>query len=79
MMMRSRSRRPRGTAPCVLNAANEIAVDAFLNKKISFLNMFKLIEMSLEKSIFVNNPNLEDLLSTDLETRKITSELITKI
>tara|TARA_B100000902_G_C27316685_1_gene921761 strand:+ start:1932 stop:3098 length:1167 start_codon:yes stop_codon:yes gene_type:complete len=68
-----------GTAPCVLNAANEIAVDAFLNKKISFLNMFKLIEMSLEKSIFVNNPNLEDLLSTDLETRKITSELITKI
>ena len=68
-----------GTATCVLNAANEIAVEAFLNKKISFLNMFKLVEMSLEKSIFVNNPNLEDYLYADSETRKITSELISKI
>ena len=68
-----------GTATCVLNAANEIAVEAFLNKQISFLNMFKLVEMSLEKSIFVNNPNLEDYLYADSETRKITSELISKI
>ena len=44
----------------IINAANEIAVDAFLNKKISFLNMFKVIEKSLEKSIFVSNPNLDD-------------------
>jgi 1-deoxy-D-xylulose-5-phosphate reductoisomerase len=68
-----------GTSTCSLNAANEISVDAFLNKKISFLNMFKLIEMSLEKSIFVNDPSLEDYLYVDSETRKITSELISKI
>ena len=68
-----------GTSTCSLNAANEIAVDAFLNKKISFVNMFKLIEMSLEKSIFVNDPSLEDYLYVDSETRKITSELISKI
>jgi 1-deoxy-D-xylulose-5-phosphate reductoisomerase len=68
-----------GTSTCSLNAANEISVDAFLNKKISFVNMFKLIEMSLEKSIFVNDPSLEDYLYVDSETRKITSELISKI
>ena len=68
-----------GGATCALNASNEIAVEAFLNKKISFLNMFKLIEKSLEKSIFVNNPKLEDYLHIDFETRKITSELISKI
>tara|TARA_B100000579_G_scaffold286857_1_gene237819 strand:- start:8484 stop:9647 length:1164 start_codon:yes stop_codon:yes gene_type:complete len=66
-------------ATCVLNAANEVAVDAFLKQKISFLNMFNLIEMSLEKSIFVNNPKLEDYLYLDSETRKITSELISKL
>ena len=49
------------------------------SKKISFVNMFKLIEMSLEKSIFVNDPSLEDYLYVDSETRKITSELISKI
>jgi len=68
-----------GSSTCSLNAANEIAVNAFLNKKISFVNMFKLIEMSLEKSIFVNDPSLEDYLHVDSETRKITSELISKI
>tara|TARA_Y100001968_G_C19434284_1_gene758764 strand:+ start:2010 stop:3176 length:1167 start_codon:yes stop_codon:yes gene_type:complete len=67
-----------GTAACSLNAANEIVVDAFLNKKIGFLNMIKIIENSLEKSIFVSNPNLDDYLQVDLETRKITTELIYK-
>ena len=68
-----------GSSTCSLNAANEIAVNAFLNKKISFVNMFKLVEKSLEKSIFVNNPQLDDYLHIDVETRKITSELIHKI
>ncbi len=68
-----------GTSTCSLNAANEIAVNAFLNKKISFVKMFKLIEMSLEKSIFVSDPGLEDYINVDSETRKITSELISKI
>jgi len=67
-----------GTAACSLNAANEVVVEAFLNKKISFLNMIKIIEKSLEKSIFVSNPDLNDYLHVDLETRKITTELISK-
>ena len=65
-----------GTAPCVVNAANEIAVEAFLGKKISFLDMFKIVEKSLEKSIFVKNPNIDDYLTVDVETRKIANKII---
>ena len=65
-----------GSAGCSLNAANEIAIDAFLNKKIPFLNMIKLIEKSLEKSIFVDNPSIEDYISIDLDTRQKATELI---
>ncbi len=68
----------RGTSACSLNAANEIAVDAFLKKRISFLNMFKLIEKSLEKSIFVSNPSLDDYLYVDKKTRELTLDLISK-
>ena len=67
-----------GTATCALNAANEVAVDAFLNKKLSFLNMFKVVEKSLEKSIFVSNPKLQDYLTVDNEVRKIATRLIYK-
>ena len=68
-----------GTAPCALNAANEIAVDAFLKKKIKFLDMIKIVEKSLENFTFVQIPKLEDYLSVDKETRSIASELIKKI
>ncbi|MBF25020.1 MAG: 1-deoxy-D-xylulose-5-phosphate reductoisomerase [Flavobacteriales bacterium] len=67
-----------GTSSCSLNAANEVAVDAFLNKKISFVNMFKVVEKSVEKSIFVTNPNLDDYLYVDKKTRELTRELISK-
>ena len=65
-----------GSFGCVLNAANEIAVYAFLNKKISFIDMVNIIEKSLEKITFVQNPKLEDLLEIDLETRKFTKSII---
>ena len=61
---------------CVLNAANEVAVYAFLNKKISFIDMVNVIEKSLEKITFVQNPKLEDLLEVDLETRKFAKSII---
>ncbi|MAQ31180.1 MAG: 1-deoxy-D-xylulose-5-phosphate reductoisomerase [Flavobacteriales bacterium] len=67
-----------GTYACSLNAANEIAVDAFLNKQISFLGMIRVVEKSLEKSIFVQNPKIEDYLCVDFETRKIATQLIYK-
>jgi 1-deoxy-D-xylulose-5-phosphate reductoisomerase len=68
-----------GTAPCALNAANEIAVDAFLKKKIKFLDMVKIVEKSLENFTFVQIPKLDDYLSVDKETRLIASGLIKKI
>ncbi len=64
-----------GSFGCVLNAANEVAIDGFLNKKISFIDMANIIEKSLEKITFVQNPKLEDLLEIDLETRKFAKSI----
>ena len=65
-----------GNMPCVLNAANEIAVDAFLNNKIGFLNMSDLIANCLEKITFVSNPSLEDYIETNRSTRILANELL---
>ena len=67
-----------GNMPCILNAANEITVDAFLNEKISFLAMSDVIEEAMEKTPFIKNPTVEDYFQTDSETRKITEQLINK-
>ncbi len=61
--------RKAGTLPCVLNAANEIAVDGFLQSKISFLGMSDLIEYCMKEMPFILNPNYEDYVSIDKETR----------
>ena len=65
-----------GNMPCVLNAANEIAVAAFLQDKIGFLNMSDLIADCMEKITFVSNPTLEDYIATDEATRKLANELL---
>lgn len=65
-----------GNAPCILNAANEIAVAAFLSKEVGFLEMSDLIATTLEKATFVAKPNLEDYVETDREARIITETLI---
>ena len=65
-----------GNMPCVLNAANEIVVDAFLKDKIGFLSMSDVIENCLEKITFVQNPTLEDYVNTDRETRILANELL---
>ncbi len=65
-----------GNMPCVLNAANEIAVDAFLKEKIGFLNMSDLIENCMEKITFVKNPTLDDYLHCDSKTRRLAKKLI---
>jgi 1-deoxy-D-xylulose-5-phosphate reductoisomerase len=59
-----------GNMPCILNAANEIAVQAFLEEKIKFLDMPKIIEKAMGKLNFVPKPSLNDLLDTDKETRR---------
>ena len=65
-----------GNSPCILNAANEVAVEAFLNERISFLKMSDLIVNCMEKIIFVKNPSLEDLIATDRETRILANQLL---
>ena len=63
-----------GNAPCVLNAANEIAVQAFLEDRIGFLAMSELIEHCLERVDHVADPDLDALEATDAETRRIARE-----
>ena len=65
-----------GNVPCILNAANEIAVAAFLKDKIGFLNMSDLIADCMEKITFVSNPSLEDYVATNKETRILANELL---
>lgn len=65
-----------GNFPCILNAANEIAVQAFLEDKIGFLQMSDLIESCLEKSRFIAQPSYEDYVQCDRETRLLASSLL---
>lgn len=65
-----------GNHPCILNAANEIAVEAFLNDRIGFLQISEIIEKCLEKVSYLRTPNLEDLINTDIETRTKANEFI---
>lgn len=64
-----------GNMPCIMNAANEIAVDLFLNEKISFLQISRLIEQTMQKSVFITHPTLEDYIQTDDQARKTALEL----
>ena len=65
-----------GNAPCVLNAANEVVVDAFLKDKVGFLQMSDIIADTLQKCTFVKNPSLEDYIASDAEARRITKDNI---
>ena len=65
-----------GNTPCVLNAANEIAVYAFLRNRIGFLEMTELIEKTLEKINYISKPSLKDYFETDGEARNFAASLI---
>jgi len=67
-----------GNMPCVLNAANEIAVQAFLEDKIGFLQMSDIIANALDKMPMIVKPGIEDYIQCDKETRLLTTELIKK-
>ncbi len=64
-----------GNMPCIVNAANEVVVDAFLKQKIKFLQMPEIIEKAMERVDFIKNPGLEDLIATNIETRRVTALL----
>lgn len=65
-----------GNMPCVLNAANEIAVQAFLEDKIGFLDMSEVIEKCLTKISYIQKPDYEAYVACDKETRLLASELL---
>jgi 1-deoxy-D-xylulose-5-phosphate reductoisomerase len=65
-----------GNAACVMNAANEIAVDAFLNDKIKFLQIAEIIEKTMDTTWFIQNPDIDDYIATDIEARKTAKKLL---
>jgi 1-deoxy-D-xylulose-5-phosphate reductoisomerase len=65
-----------GNMPCVLNAANEIAVAEFLKDRIGFLEMSDVVEKCLSVVSFVSKPSLEDYVETDAETRRLANQFI---
>lgn len=67
-----------GNMPCILNAANEVVVQAFLTDRISFLQMPEIIEEIMGRASFVKNPDLEGYIHSDKEVRIMTSALVKK-
>lgn len=63
-----------GNMPCVMNAANEVAVQQFVDGKIPFLAISDVVEEAMAKASFIANPTLDDLFQTDLETRNKTQK-----
>lgn len=68
-----------GNMPCIINAANEIAVAGFLNNGLSFLAMSDVIEQCMQKVYFHDKPSLDDYLDTDKQTRIFAQNLIKQI
>jgi 1-deoxy-D-xylulose-5-phosphate reductoisomerase len=65
-----------GNIPCIMNAANEIAVEAFLQDKIGFLEMSDLIENCMSKVDFIQKPSIDDYIQTDQATRRLAQTLV---
>lgn len=68
--------RAGGTMPCVFNAANEVAVGAFLHKKLSFLGIYEVIRRTMQAHALIERPNLAALLETDAWARKNAAALL---
>lgn len=65
-----------GNSPCILNAANEIAVNAFLNNQVGFLQIAEIIEDVIAKSAYISKPSIDDYTLSDQETRLLTKHVI---
>ena len=65
-----------GNIPCVVNAANEICVAAFLNDRVKFADMPRLIERAMNEATYILKPTLDDYLETDKEIRRMVEEWI---
>jgi 1-deoxy-D-xylulose-5-phosphate reductoisomerase len=65
-----------GSMPCVLNAANEVCVAAFLNDKVGFLQMSDIIEKTMQTIPFQKQPSLDDYIAIDAESRLVAKRLV---
>ena len=65
-----------GNMPCILNAANEVAVAAFLKDQVSFIGMSTLVEKAMKSISFIRKPNYADYVATDTETRNFVQTLL---
>jgi 1-deoxy-D-xylulose-5-phosphate reductoisomerase len=65
-----------GNMPCILNAANEVVVGAFLGQKIGFMSMSDIIAEVMEYSEWIAHPSLDDLIATNSDTRNRTEKLL---
>jgi 1-deoxy-D-xylulose-5-phosphate reductoisomerase len=68
-----------GNLACILNAANEIVVEAFLKGRISFPEIWKVNEMIMTKATFIQKPTLDDYMATDLEARAYACEMVSTL
>jgi 1-deoxy-D-xylulose-5-phosphate reductoisomerase len=68
-----------GNMPCILNAANEVAVDAFLKGRIGFLQLPDIVEYAMDETEFLSSPDLEFLEVTDNNAREIAIDYINKL
>ena len=66
-----------GNMPCILNAANEVCVAAFLKERVGFLQMSDVIERTMQKVDFISTPTYEDYVATDAIARRVAEEFIT--
>ncbi len=65
-----------GNMPCIMNAANEIAVWAFLKNMIGFLDMMAIVEQTMQKASFIEKPTLQEYYDSDLEARDIAASIM---
>jgi 1-deoxy-D-xylulose-5-phosphate reductoisomerase len=65
-----------GNLPCILNAANEVVVKAFLHDKIGFLQMSDVIEWAMQTLPFIQAPTYQDYVETDAHVRRMVEEKI---
>ncbi|HZK08480.1 MAG TPA: 1-deoxy-D-xylulose-5-phosphate reductoisomerase [Bacteroidales bacterium] len=65
-----------GNLPCILNAANETAVEAFLKHQIGFVQIPEIIEQTMDKGVFIANPSLDELIETNRLAKNCAKEII---
>ena len=78
LAMAYESLRLGGNMPCIVNAANEVVNEAFRKNRCGFLQMGDIIADTMQKTTFIQQPSLEDLLNTDAEARRIAEECLSQ-